>query len=204
MENEWISFWSWGILSLRAYTQWRCLESMRFNHQSLFLVFTSINIATLQADLTEMLAVPRVYIGKSLPPSSLMGISSSIKLQKVHILNSQAYQLPESSSNGIPNLYSGMERTAQFRWWCGEEKEEGRAHFLLSNEGSSPSCRALGLIFPDWQKYISLWLSISRLTALHSQSEAGEGRGVSSRGSGNSHLTFSLKAVTDTQSHCCQ
>lgn len=45
--------------------------------------------------------------------------------------------------------------------------------FLHSNEGSSPSCKALGLIYPDRQKYISLWLSISHLTALHSQADVG-------------------------------
>lgn len=81
-------------------------------------------------------------------------------------------------SYGILNLYSGMERMAHFRRQCGPTA------LLHSDEGSSPSRKAHGLISPDRPKHISRSLSIPHLIALHSQAEAEPGEFERSGGGG--------------------
>lgn len=143
--------------------------------------------------------VPPVYVVKSLSLSSLRGVFfryKALKLQRCRslILWLISYLNPPA----IPNLHSGMERTARFRRWCGEGKWGGWV-FLHSNGGLSLSRKALGLIFADRQKYISLWLSIFCLTALRSQTEVGGGGAQGDQDCfKNSHFSFSWKALTDT------
>lgn len=130
-------------------------------------------------------------------PSSLIfnGIFFWYKTSEVPIFNSQAYQLPESPSNGIPNLYSGMVRAAHFRRWCGEGK--GRSFFYTVMKAPHPPVRhsvwysptgrntlAPDCPFPIWQHY-----------PVRPRQRGAQGDQDRLR---NSHLSFSCKALTDT------
>lgn len=191
-----------SLLSSWAYAEWIRLQSMGSNFP--FLSVANLNKYCFQLisphwnafsgkGISRDTEVPRVYIVKSLSLSSLRGSFFWYKALKrcSLILWLISYLNPPA----IPNLYSGMERTARFRRWCGEGN--GGGVFLHSNEGSSLSHKALGLIFADRQKYISLWLSIFCLTALRSQTEVGGAQGDQDCFK-NSHFSFSCKALTDT------
>lgn len=132
---------------------------------------------------------------ESLPASSLMERFSGIKLALFLslVVRLISYLNPPA-----------MESLISTQGWRGQPisdgcvgRGEGGVGFLHSNEGSSPSSKALSLIFLDRQKYISLCLSISRLT-LHSQAETGRGSGGDHQRLRNSLLSFSCKEPSDT------